>query len=288
MIVDAGDGVRLHGVYSPQPTEPAKGSRQAKGLAIVLPGWLGHDNSTYVVSLAEHLYQQGYAVFRLNFRDHGKSLHLNPGAFRSDMLDEVYNATRQIARLEPELPLHLVGASLGGNFALRLACRYAETPYEKLGHTVAICPVLNPHHATLALDNQPIYLSYFRRKWRKALRKKAALFPELYDFSEELKCRTCLALTETFLKHYSPYPNAITYFERYTITPTMFASLATPVTMITARDDPFISAEAFSPFVDLSPNLQPSIQPYGGHVGFIDIFPYRSWISSAISTILRG
>ena len=114
VILETAEGVRLQGFFSPQPG-------QAKGIVLLLHGWLGCAESNYNTLLGEHLYRQGYAVFRINYRDHGDTHHLNPGVFRGDLLDEMFDAAQQIARLAAPRPLHVIGVSLGGSFALRIA-----------------------------------------------------------------------------------------------------------------------------------------------------------------------
>jgi hypothetical protein len=261
-------------------------------VVVLLHGWLGSANSNYVLTIGEYLYRRGYAVFRLNLRDHGDTHWLNPAPFRSDLLDEVFAATRQIAQLEADRPLHLIGASLGGNFALRLAWRHSQSPLPNLNHTVAICPVLNPHHTTLQLDRGYwLYLAYFRRKWRRSFRQKQALFPHLYDFSAEIATSTCLEMTEVFVRNHSPYPDALTYFRRYTVTTEMMAALRNPTTMLPAVDDPIVPIADFGPFAELESavsQLRLRVQPYGGHVGFIDILPFRPWLGEAVLTILES
>ena len=59
-----------------------------------------------------------------------------------------------------------------------------------------------------------------------------------------------------------------------------------PVTMLTAADDPVIPVTDFAGFENISPWLDVNIQPYGGHVGFVDIFPFRYWINDALQEIL--
>ena len=286
MILDAGTGVRLQGYYSPQP----KGD--SKGVTLLLHGWLGSANSNYVLTIGEYLYRRGYAIFRLNLRDHGDTHQLNPAPFRGDLLDEVVAATRQIAQLEADGPLHLIGASLGGNFALRLAWRHAQSPLPNLEHTVAICPVLNPHHTTLQLDQGYwLYLAYFRRKWRRSMQQKQTLFPHLHDFSAEISASTCLEMTEIFVRNHSPYPDALTYFKQYTVTPAMMAILRSPTTVLPAVDDPIVPIADFRPLAELESTnslLRLRVQPYGGHVGFIDILPLRFWLGEAVLTILES
>src|SRR5262245_63475377 len=119
-IVDCGDGVRLLGHYSSQA---AAGRPPARDLAILLHGWEGSADSLYVLSLGSYLFELGCDVYRLNFRDHGPSHHLNEEIFHSCRLDEVVGAVRAIQRAIPHRRLTLAGFSLGGNFALRVAAR---------------------------------------------------------------------------------------------------------------------------------------------------------------------
>jgi predicted alpha/beta-fold hydrolase len=283
MILDAGEGVRLQGYYSRQ----SKGN--AKGSVLLLHGWLGSVDASYVLTIGEYLYRQGYSIFRLNLRDHGDTHHLNPGPFRGDLLDEVFAATQRIAKLESNQPLHIIGASLGGNFALRLAWRSSQAPIPNLGHTITFCPVLNPYRSTVVLDNGFwLYLAYFQRKWRRSMQKKQSAFPDLFDFSEEIAAATCMTMTEVFVRNHSPYPNATAYFQRYTITTEMMAVLRTPTTIITAADDPIVPIGDFFQFYDLTPYLKIQVQPYGGHVGFIDFFPFQQWVCKAALAILES
>jgi predicted alpha/beta-fold hydrolase len=275
-------GVRLLGFYSPQI------NRESKGLVLLLPGWMGSANSGYIVSMGEYLYQRGYAIFRLNLRDHGNTHHLNPGIFRSDRLDEVFTATQQIAQLESDRRFHIIGNSLGGNFALRLAWRHSQTPIPNLEHTIAFCPVIDPYKTTLSMDNGPwIYLHYFRGKWRRGFQKKQAAYPDQYDFAEEIAATTCMEMTEVFVRRHSPYTNARAYLDAYAVKPKMMKTLTGPVTVIPAADDPVIPIADFYDLCDLTPNLRVHIQSYGGHMGFVELFPFRLWSCAAVDVILN-
>jgi predicted alpha/beta-fold hydrolase len=68
----------------------------------------------------------------------------------------------------------------------------------------------------------------------------------------------------------------------------MMATVSSPVTMITAADDPVVPVTDFYPFGKVSPHVQVQIQPYGGHVGFIDLFPFRYWTSEVIRSTLEN
>jgi hypothetical protein len=199
VVFEVAGGIKLYGLYSAQ--------KNARGIVILLHGWEGSSGSTYIKHTGRYLYENGYAVFRLNYRDHGDSHHLNEGLFYAALLDEVYDGIRQAAMLEPGLPAFIIGFSLGGNFALRTAVRNTVEPILNLKHVVSVSPGLMPFISTDAIDKDWLLRKYFLRKWRKSLRKKERLFPEIYDFKDIMKIKKCIDLTDALLKNFSDYPS---------------------------------------------------------------------------------
>ena len=96
-----------------------------------------------------------------------------------------------------------------------------------------------------------------------------------------------MAMTEAFIP-FTPHPTAMAYLNSYAVSPAMMRNLQSPVTIITAADDPVVPVIDFYQLCDLSPQLRVVIQGCGGHVGFIDLFPFRAWICRAINTVLSG
>src|SRR5690606_24041711 len=118
---------------------------------ILLHGWEGCADSQYMLSTGALAYRLGYDVFRLNFRDHGRTHALNEGLFHSCRLEEVLRAVSEIvAMIRPRRTL-LIGYSLGGNFALRVAAQAPDRGLS-LSRVIAICPVLRPHSTMRALE----------------------------------------------------------------------------------------------------------------------------------------
>ncbi len=108
-----GGGGCLQGFYTPHPNPV--------GLASLIHGWEGSARSSYLLGAALALYQSGFSVFRLNLRDHGDTHSLNEEPFNAARLEEVTEALKTVTLRFPH-PRHvLVGFSLGGNFALRVA-----------------------------------------------------------------------------------------------------------------------------------------------------------------------
>ena len=272
------DQVRLMGYHS-------KPAGETKGLVTFFHGWEGHAGSQYVVSAAQLLFENGFEIFRLNFRDHGDTHHLNPELFHSCRLDEVVEAVRWITSRYSGARQFIVGFSLGGNFALRVAAR-AEAEELELERVVAVCPVLSPINTMRVLEQGPwIYRFYFLRKWRRSLAIKAQLFPELYDFGDLRALPTLTATTDFFVRDYTPFPALNDYLNGYAIVGSALSSLTVPAHIIAAEDDPVI------PIADLDYVARPEVLDikttrWGGHCGFMQDTSLNSWIDQRIFGML--
>ncbi len=281
IIVDAGAGVRLLGHHSLQFADTSR------GLVTLIHGWEGSSDSTYVVSTANYLYDRGYDIFRLNLRDHGNSHHLNEGLFHGALIEETFGAISNIAHFSGNRPYYVIGFSLGGNFALRIAVRHSSSPIPDLRHVIAVSPALDPYKATISIDNSlAIYRYYFLSKWKESLKKKQTLFPDKYDFRSILHLKTCMGLTEAIMPYYPEYESYRAYFNKYTLKNDFFNGLSVPATIIASFDDPIISINDIRELKE-QPLLRICLQPRGGHCGFIDVFPYSCWYEGEMERILK-
>jgi predicted alpha/beta-fold hydrolase len=278
VILTTREKIRLLGLYSPQ------NAIKAAGTVILLHGWEGSADSTYILSTGNALYRRGYDIFRLNLRDHGDSHHLNQGIFYAVLLEEVFQAVRQLCMKSARKPVLMVGFSLGGNFALRIARRMHQEPIENLAHMVAISPVLDPAKSTLKIDQYPLIRKYFLKKWLQSLKKKQLLFPDVYDFAPVMSLKTIQAATDVLLDRYSDFDSAAQYFSEYSLLGDTLKGLAVDTTIIAARDDPIIPVEDFYQ-LELNERTNLSIHDFGGHNGFIDGFFLKSWYEQQLADL---
>jgi len=263
-LIDGGEGVRLQGVHSVVPgVEP-------RGLALLLHGWEGSADSSYMRLTAAQLLNRGFEVFRLNFRDHGDSHHLNEALFHSNRIDEVVHAARDVARRmqPPGTPLVAAGYSLGGNFALRLALR-APAAGLALARVAAVCPVLDPAQTMLKMERGwRVYLRYFEKKWRDSLLRKRALFPQKHDFDDRTLKLHMRELTEWLVQRHTDFGSIDAYFDGYSIAGNRLAGLQVPADILMAADDPVIPLAEFHALA-LPAHAHLQITARGGHCGFL-------------------
>lgn len=252
---------------------------ESRGLVITLHGWEGCSHAVFGLTLMDRLLDAGYDVARLNLRDHGPGYHvdpraLNPGVFLGTLLDESHRAVQSIAAWSDGKPVYLVGPSMGGNFVLRMAARHTTHPIPNLRRVLSISPALDPGDATDQIDAHWYLSTYFRGRWIKSLRSKQSLFPQLYDFESILGERSLRQITDWLIKRYTRYSGADEYFAHYAVTPRHIGMISVPTTVLTAADDPVCRPSAMQGWPE-QPDLNVAILPYGGHVGFVDIWPIQ-------------
>jgi predicted alpha/beta-fold hydrolase len=259
--LDGGSDIRLQGLYSKQEAA-------SRGLAVLLHGWEGSVNSNYILANGARLFEAGFDVFRLNFRDHGDTHHLNPGIFHSCRLDEVVHALKDLQDRLEATHWCLGGYSLGGNFSLRVAMK-AEESGLKLGRVVAVCPVINPANAMISMEQGiRFYERYFERKWSRSLRNKQACFHEIYGDEKWYDIRGLRERTHYLATRHAGFESADAYFDGYSIAHQRLAALKIPSTVLTSADDPVVPVGDFKDLPQ-NPALELLISRFGGHCGFL-------------------
>jgi len=283
-LIECGDGVTLQAFHA---SPEKRGREPGKRLAVLLHGWEGSADSTYVLSLSQTLFERGFEVVRLNLRDHGATHHLNRDLFHSCRLPEVVGAVRALAGQFAGLPIVLAGFSLGGNFMLRVAA-HREARDLRIERVIAVSPVLDPAVTMNTLEHGPrIYHTYFVRKWSRSLAKKQLAWPDHYDFEELLRIRSLREMTRQLVLGHTEYPSMDDYLAGYSITGDRMTTLAAPATVLTSLDDPIIEAKDLARLAR-TPGLDIVTTARGGHCGFLESLGPTNWIDRQAIRLVGG
>jgi len=275
-ILHCDAGVRLLAKVNIPPDPP-------RAVVVLLHGWEGSADATYMLSLGHALVRRGCMAVRINFRDHGGTAKLNEGLFHSCRIDEVVSAVAAVRAQYPSLPLHLAGFSLGGNFALRVA---AHSGAPQLQRVLAVCPVLHPPSTMRALEEGLwLYKRYFLRRWRRSLSAKAAAFPRLYEFGDLRRLRTLTETTDFFVRGYTSFETLEDYLHGYSIIDGRLDTVANEAVVVLTADDPVIPV-ADAKRLSSNPALQLTVLPYGGHCALLQDYRLRSWLNESIDQLL--
>jgi predicted alpha/beta-fold hydrolase len=284
-ILDGGNGVRLQGWHS------RVHGHEPRGMALLLHGWEGSAESGYMRLTAARLLADGLDVFRLNFRDHGDTHHLNEGLFHSNRLDELVHAAADMVRRLRVRDLVVAGYSLGGNHALRLGLRAAVAGLP-LRRIAAVCPLVDPATTMASMERAPqIYDWYFRRKWRSSLLRKRALFPEQHRYDDATLALDMRGLTAWLAERYAGFERVEDYFDSYSIAGERLAALDVPASILMAEDDPVIPFDDFRNW-RLPAQAELEVARWGGHCAFVenlsgDGFAER-WVAERLGSALSA
>ena len=260
-------------------------NKEPLGLIMIIPGWLGHSKSSYVVSLAKKLVDSRFEVVSITLRDHGETCHLNSGLFHSAETQEVVDLIKKLAddfkvrhpNQGGDLTRGLVGFSMGGNFALRVA---RELPFVR---TLAISPSLSPHKTIQKIENSQIYRPYFINKWRKIFRDKQRHFPDLYDFSYAMKQKSIITLTEHFIGEFTSFESVDSYCDAYDLGGSRLEGGNAHI--LASLDDPVVPTTDID---ELPPSVTRKMTKRGGHTAFIENWALESWSDSYAERFFAG
>ena len=241
--------------------------REGAPLVILIPGWLGSHRSTYVVSAGQALWQAGFSTARINLRDHGDTAHLNEEMFHSAMIDEVIALIRRLRLSHGHNGTGLMGFSLGGNFALRIARAMSDL------RTLAVCPAIEPADTMYRIDATPVYQRYFIRKWRRVWADKERAFGHRYDFRASRRLSSVSSLTDYFVKYHSPFSTSDEYFAAYDLSGSALDGVS--ATILAAADDPIIPVRQYQ---DLPGSLNLHVTERGGHGAYLESWKLDSWV----------
>jgi len=279
-VLSLANDVQLQGQLNTHKTS------EHKPLVMILHGWLGCAESLYLLPIASKLHKLGFNIFRLNFRDHGNTQHLNKDLFHSCRLDEVVDATQAIQKQIAHSKFYIVGFSLGGNFALRIGAE-AKSKNLTIDKIISICPVMN---ATNALDETKsmlkIYTEYYLQRWKNMLKIKHKLYPENYDLKTINQQSSLTGMTEHLLLKYTEYSSVKSYLEGYSITGDRLKSLSISSDVYIAEDDPVIPSHDWEK-LHASENLNIHRTQFGGHCGYLNSLFNTNWIDEQIIKTLH-
>ena len=242
---------------------------------LAVHGLTACDHAPYMLSMARTALRSGFDVARLNVRNCGGTEHLCRTLYHSGLTDDLRRVAEELA----PRPLYLVGYSMGGNIALKLAGEWgADAP----PHVRAVCAVSPPVRLDLCSRNigrrrNAVYELRFLRQLRAALRRKAALMPELFGQRALLRPASIWEFDETVTAPAFGFRDAADYYVRCSAAG-FLDRIRLPALILQARDDPFIPFEAFDlPAARGNPWLTLLSPRRGGHVAFLAKGPRRFW-----------
>jgi predicted alpha/beta-fold hydrolase len=238
---------------------------------IIWHGIEGSSDSTYMLSIAQKSFSDGFNVIRMNLRTCGGTEHLTPTIYHGGLTEDLRAVVSELIEQDGLSRLFLVGVSLGGNLVLKLAGEYGDNAPQEVLAACAVSPSIDLQaSAELILQRSNwLYQQDFVRRLKQRLRLKHKLFPDQYDISELSSVKTLREFDDRYTSRAHGFDGADDYYYRASAI-RVIDRIRIPTLIIHAEDDPFIPfAPMRDPALINNPYILLVATKKGGHVAFI-------------------
>jgi len=257
---------------------------RAAGEIVMVHGLEGSGAAGYMRSLGAAALRAGFAAHRFHMRTCGGTERLCPTLYHAGLTSDLLTVLHQF-RSEGREPAFLVGFSLGGNVALKLAGEMGESARPLIHGVVAVSTPLDLAACAdrIAQPENRLYERRFVRRMRARLcatgRYQQRNFRGLRSVKDIDDRITAPSFGFGDAANYYQTQSAIRYVDGIRI----------PVLLIQAKDDTFVPFEVFaSGAVRTNPWIELLAPEHGGHLGFIGRRPHRFWVDDAIMEWIIG
>jgi uncharacterized protein len=253
----------------------------SRGQILFLHGLEGSSEAGYIKSFAQDALLRGFGVHRSNMRTCGGTESLSGTMYHSGLTSDTRYILQQIHQSRPD-PLFVVGFSLGGNVALKLAGELGDDSF--LTGVCAISTPIDLAACVRALDrpSNRVYARRFLARLKERVRRKAYLSPQLYSTEGIDSVNGIWEFDDRYTGPLFDFGNAENYY-RTQSAQRFLGAIRTPSLLIHAKDDPIVPWEIFNHQAFLeNPYLELLLSEHGGHLGFLSRRKPRFWVDGVV------
>ena len=254
---------------------------QPRGQILFLHGLEGSANAGYIQSFAQEALRRGFAVHRKNLRTCGGTEDLCRTMYHSGLTGDTELIIRRL-RENGCGPVFLVGFSLGGNVALKLAGELGQT--DMLTGVCAISTPIDLAVCVRALDKRgnSLYARRFLKRLCQRVQRKSKLTPDLYDPRGLASVKSIWEFDDRFTAPLFGFGTAENYY-RTQSAQQFLDGIRVPTLVIAAKDDPLVPFKMYE-HAAFRNNPALTLLPveHGGHLGFLSLRPPRFWLDAVV------
>jgi uncharacterized protein len=261
--------------------------RSSRHTILALHGLEGSSEVHYMRGLADKAWQAGWNAVLLNQRNCGGTEHLTPGLYHSGLTADPRAVIASLAKSEGLDRFGIVGYSLGGNIAMKLAGELA-THAAPVDAVVAVCPTIDLDRCVRAIERRSnmAYQFNFVRNLKARMRRKAAFWPNAFDLSRLGGVWTIRKFDDVYTAPHHGFGDAANYYERASAL-RVIDKIPIPSLILAASNDPFVPPEQFQDAaVRTNPTVQVHVAPHGGHCAFLS--PDGYWAEATAMNFLAA
>ena len=245
---------------------------------VLVHGLSGSSRSPYMLGTAHKAFRRGFSALRLNIRNCGGTERQTPTLYNAALTDDLHGLVSWLGRTRPESAVCVAGYSLGGALTLHAGARWGDRPPAHVaGLSTVSAPVdlVDTSRTMHTGAMNRVYMRLFLDGFVRAMRSKAAAFPELYPHDAMRGYRDFYEFDSQWTAPSFGYRDANDYYER-TSAMHVVGDVRIPTLMLHSEDDPLVPLRGRGlAAVQENPHLLLRCVRYGGHNAFLGARPAR-------------
>jgi uncharacterized protein len=254
-----------------------------RGQIVMVHGLEGSSEAGYARSMAQHALEAGFATHRFNMRSCGGTESLARTNYHAGQTADLLAVLREF-RAEIAVPLFLVGFSLGGNVALKLAGELGDAAVDLIAGLCAVSTPIDLAACVERLEHPSnfVYQWRFLNRLKERVRRRARQWPDLYSADGLEEVKTVYEFDDRFTARFFGFGSAANYYTTQA-SRNFLDAIRVPTLLIQAKDDPLIPFAIFDhPAFRGNPNLELIAPEHGGHLGFLARGKPRFWLDGVV------
>jgi predicted alpha/beta-fold hydrolase len=252
------------------------------GHIVLLHGLEGSGESGYNKSLAFDGLNAGFVMHRFHMRTCGGTEALCQTLYHAGLTSDLRAFLKQV-RADSELPIFLVGFSLGGNVALKLAGEEGDSELIQ-----GVCAVSTPIDlaACTRRMQKPDNFVYERRFVRNM--KKRMIATGRYTSADLAECFSIWDIDDKITAPSFGFNGAEHYYGTQSAQNFLHA-IRVPTLLLQAKDDTFVPFAIFQhPAIAANPMIELVVTEHGGHLGFLSRRQPRFWLNEPVLEFIHS
>ncbi len=254
-----------------------------KKVLILFHGLEGSSHSQYIKGMASYFSNRGWDICAMNFRSCSGQMNRLAKSYHSGATEDIAFVIQHLVSFSRYDTLIAGGFSLGGNVLLKyLGEQKFEYPASLKAAFAFSVPVdLAASAIEMAKFQNTLYMKRFLKTLQYKMTYKASQFPENINLSGIHKMKTFIEFDDQFTAPINGFKDASDYYAQCNALP-FLPHISIPTLLVNAQNDPFLTQSCFPKKLALEhPYVYLETPSYGGHVGFSENLPNKTYWSEA-------
>ncbi|WP_337263942.1 MULTISPECIES: hydrolase [unclassified Serratia (in: enterobacteria)] len=241
-----------------------------KPRVVLFHGLEGNFYSPYAHGLLNAWREQGWLGVVMHFRGCSGVPNRKQRIYHSGETEDARFFLRWLRDSFGEVPTAAVGISLGGNMLAYYLAQQGNDSLLQAAVVVSAPLMLEPCSVRMEQGFSRVYQHYLLGQLKQNATRKLLHYPDTLPLSlpQLNQLRRIREFDEVITSRLHGFNGALDYYRRCSALP-LLPQITTPLLIIHAKDDPFMTDEVIPDLTRLPANIEYQLTERGGHVGFV-------------------